>query len=226
MAKKEKGNAFVKMLLDGLKNLKDYLLKPLDSIKEKSTEDLKQVGITGGILVVLMMLVNLIMTMIGSLKSTSFDIFTGKTTTTIDFGNLGELNYLSLIFKNLFIYALVILAIAGIFYLGSLIIKKEIKFTKLLSITYIATIPFFIGTTVLATILGFIFNSLAVIVSIITSIYAICVFAYLVNDEIKLNGITRVYYNAACFSIIIITVYFVIIKIIESALSIGNLFNF
>lgn len=221
MAKKEKGNAFVNMLLDGLKNLKDYLLKPLDSVKEKSTEDLKQVGITGGILVILMMLVNLIMTMIGSLKSTSIDFWTGKTTTTFSFSNLGDLNYLSLIFKNLFIYALVILAIAGIFYIGSLIIKKEIKFTKLLSITYIATVPFFIGTTVLATILNLIYDQLAIIVSVISSIYAICVFAYLVNDEVKLNGITRIYYNAACFSIIIIAVYFILIKIIESALSFG-----
>lgn len=208
-------NKYVGMLLDNLNNLKGYLLKPLESVKAKETEDIKSVAITGGFLVVLMTLVNLIMTMINSVIT--YD-WTGKFDG-FDFGNLGDLNYLSLIFKNLLIYAVVMLAIAGVFYIGALIVKKEVNYAKLLTIVFIAAIPLTIGNTVVATILGYIYNPLAVIASVATSIYSITIFAKLVNDEVKLSDMTLIYYNAACYSVIILVVYFIVVRMITSAVT-------
>lgn len=220
-----KKSDFVKLLLDNLNKLKNYLLKPLESI-DKDSEDLKKVGITGGLLVILMTLVNLIMTMIDSLRSVSMD-WIGKISYSIDFSNLGDLNYLEIIFKNLFIYIIVMLAIAGIFYIGSLIVKKDVKYTKFLSIVFIAVIPFFIGNVVVSTILNFIYNPLAVIAMVISTIYSICIFANLINNEVKLEGMTKVYYNAACYSIIILVIYFIIVKVVLATISsVTSMFGF
>ncbi len=215
-------NKYVQMLLDNLNNLKNYLLKPMES--EKS-DDLKSVGITGLILSVSMVIINLIMTMITSLKQTSIS-FTGKVSSTFSFDGLSEINYLSLIFKNLLIYIVVMLVIAGVFYIMSLIFKKEAKFTKLLSITYVAAIPFFLGTVVVSGILGLIYSPLAIISTIIFTVYSISVFASLVNSEVKLKDIMKVYYNTASYSLLLIIVYFVIVKILlEAVSSIGSLFG-
>lgn len=208
-------NKFVSVLLEKLNNLKGYLLKPLESVNAKENEDIKSVGITGGILVVLMTLVNLVMTMISSVIT--YD-WTGKFDG-FDFGNLGNLDYLSLIFKNLLIYAVVMLAIAGVFYIGALIAKKEVNYAKLLTIVFIAAIPLTIGNTVVATILGYIYNPLAVIASVATSIYSITIFTKLVNDEVKLSDMTLIYYNAACYSVIILVTYFIIVRLIVSTVS-------
>lgn len=221
----KKSNDFVKLLLENLNKIKNYLLKPLESI-DKDSEDLKKVGITGGILVILMTLVNLIMTMINSLRSVSMD-WTGKISYEISFKNLGNLDYLSLIFKNLFIYIIVILAIAGVFYIGSLVVKKEVKYAKILSIVFIADIPFFICNVVVSTILNFIYNPLAVIAMVISTIYSICIFYNLINDEIKLEGMTRIYYNVACYSAIILVIYFILVKVVLAAISsVTNMFGF
>jgi hypothetical protein len=220
----KKSTDYVGILKDSLNTLKNYLLKPTESIKDEKTEEVKSVVINGGIISVLMTLVNLLMTMLSSLKSTSID-WTGKVTYSIKFSNLSKLNYLSLIFKNLFIYIIIMLVIAGIFYIGSLIVKKEIKYTKLLSIVFISVIPFVIGNIVLANILGLIYSSLSLIVIIISTTYSIALFTYLVNNEIKIKDMTRIYYNAICFSVIMLSIYFILEKILLSTISnISSLF--
>lgn len=210
----KKESSFVK---DYFSKLKNYLLKPLDSINEE--DDIKTVGIFGGIFVVLMVVVNLLMTMISSLKQTSYDFWTGKTTTSFNFENLGDLDYVSLIFKNLLIYAVVILAVAGIFYIGTLIIKKEVKLPKLLNIVFVTVIPYFLGSVVAGSILGLIYSPLATIVNIVAIIYSICIFAYLTNKTVQLDGMKCVLYNSACYATIILITYFVIVKFITSTIS-------
>ena len=56
-----------------------------------------------------------------------FDVSTFKYKTSIDFSQILELDYISLIGKNLLIYAGIIAGIALIYYLASLIIKKEVE---------------------------------------------------------------------------------------------------
>lgn len=210
-AKKE--SSFVK---DYFNKVKNYLLKPLDSINE--SDDIKTVSIFGGIFVGLMVVINLLMTMISSLKQTSYDLW-GNATSTFTFDNLGDLDYVGLIFKNLLIYAAVILAVAGIFYIGTLIIKKEVKFPKLLNIVFVTVIPYFLGSVVAGTILGLIYSPLANIVSIVSIVYAIAIFVYLTNKTVQLEGMKCVLYNAACYGTIILITYFVIVKFIMSAIT-------
>ncbi len=120
---------------------------------------------------------------------------------------------------NLLIYAVVILAVAGIFYIGTLIIKKEVKLPKLLNIVFVTVIPYFLGSVVAGSILGLIYSPLATIVNIVAIIYSICIFAYLTNKTVQLDGMKCVLYNSACYATIILITYFVIVKFITSTIS-------
>lgn len=209
---------------DILNNLKSCLINPLEGAKELN-DDVKSVSITGLILTLIITFINLIITMINSLKTLSFSL-TGKISYTWDFNNLKNLNYFSLIFKNFFIYALIILAIAGVFYIGSLILKKEVKYTRLLNIVFIAVIPFVIGNMIISPILGLIYAPLAIITYILSTIYSITIFSQLVNNEIKLKNMTKIYYNTACYSTLLIIIYFIMVKIVFSTISsIGSMFG-
>jgi len=207
----KKPNAFVELLLNSFNTLKGYFLKPTNSIDESSA-DVKKVAIIGGILTVAMMLFNLIMSMLGAvIEGSLLDSTFG-----IEFSNLEDLEYLDLILKNLLVYAIVMLAIAGIFYVGSLLVKKEVKYTKFLTMVFITAIPFMIGVSGVSTILRFIYSDLHFIAVVASFIYAITLFTSLVNRELKLENMTKIFYNAACYSILTIASYYIIVNIVAS----------
>lgn len=195
------------LVKEGLKDIKNYLLKPVESFKDSKNDDIKKVGINAGITVVVMMLVNLVCSMI-----TAVTLFGG-----VDFDNLNDLDYVSLIFKNLLIYAVVIAAIAAVFYIGTLIIKKEVKFSKFLAAASIAAIAWSAALVVI-TILGIISDKIAVAAVIIGMVYVISLFAHLVNSEVKLEDYKLVLYNVACYSVIFVTSYYIITNYIKDSI--------
>lgn len=205
-------NEYVGMLIASLEDLKGFLLKPLESLKNKNTEDIKSTFVNGIIICFVMMLINLFKTMINSVRVTEFDWLKGSVEVW-RWENLKDLNYFSLIFKNFFIYALIILAIAFVFYVGTLIIKKQVKYQKLVSITLISVIPFILGDMIVVDLAGLIFNQLGAIVAIISSVYSISLFTTLMNDELKLVGYQRLLFNVICFSVILCISYFGIVNI-------------
>lgn len=218
-------NDFVAMLMSSIMDLKNYLLKPLASAKEEKTEDIKNVAITGVILTLAMTLINLVKSMFNAVRVVSYD-WLGGSSTSWEFSNLGDLNYIELIFKNFFIYAIVMLAIALIFFIGTLIIKKQVKYPKLLSFVYIAAVPFALGNMLVAYILGFLYSPLGVIATIISSIYSLTIFYELVNEELQLKDEIKIYFNAACFSTILVIIYFIIVKVVLAAISsVTNIFG-
>lgn len=152
-------------------------LKDGNDMEEAITRVFK-VGVVG-------MLVNLVMTMIRSIfvKTPTLDGFK----TVIDVTGLKELDYLSLIFKNLIIYLIIMCLVACIYYLGSLVLKKELKFENLLTISansfieVIATFIFLYQIVILFSV------KLSIVVLILGMILYMLVLTKNISKEIKLN---------------------------------------
>ena len=203
-------------------------LKPSQSFDEEKSklDDVKNCMIFSGIIAVLMMVVNLVTNMITAVIQKTYSLFEGSYKTEIVWENLKELPYASLIFKNLLIYAVVILALAGIFFVGSLIAKKTITYIRSLAITAISMIPFIGIGMFLSNILGLLWQPLSVILVLIGFIYSIAIFVSLLSKELAFdNKDYMIYYFAGCFSTVLIIIYFIVTKWLSSLLSADNMLN-
>lgn len=203
-------------------------LKPSQSFDEEKSklDDVKNCMIFSGIIAVLMMLVNLVTSMIAAVITKSYSLFEGSYKTEFVWENLKELPYLSLIFKNLLIYAIVILALAGIFFVGALIAKKTITYIRALAITAISMIPFIGIGMLLSTILGLIWQPLSVILVLVGFIYSIAIFVGLLSKELSFdNKDYMIYYFVGCFSTVLIITYFIVTKWLSSILSADSILN-
>ncbi|MCI8545330.1 MAG: zinc ribbon domain-containing protein [Bacilli bacterium] len=203
------------------------LMKPWTCFREEQSKlsDTKTAFLLAGIVGILMMFVNLIKTFISVIFIKKMNYSTWKMETKIDFRGLKDLDYLSLIGKNLLIYIGIIIAIAAIYYLAILVIKRSSKFQTILSITASSFIPFLIFSMFLAPILGKVWNILEIILIIIGFIYAITIFMTLMNDNISFeNQDHKIYFHAVCTSIIIFGGYYTCLKLLESEL--GGVLSF
>jgi len=218
----EKNNKKVDIMAnikDCLNYLKKLVIKPKENYKEHKNKlnNLVTASVLTGLVSLAMVIINLIKNMIAISKVTNYS-WEG-TTTSWEFSRISELNFLELIFKNFLIYALVILAIAVVYYIASLIIKNELNINESIIISCSSIVPIVIGTMVLAPILGLIWGHLSVIVSVASSIYGITILYELINDEIKLKDDKKIYFNVICFAILIIAVYFIGINMVSNALT-------
>lgn len=196
------------------------VLKPFDRFKkdEENLSSFKNVGILSLIVVGFMTIIGLITTMINTVRVTSF--WTDEVEWVWE--NLKEIEYFKVIGQSLLIYAGVLLAISGIYFLASLVIKKEAKFPKLLGATVTAFIPFAIATSILSPLLSLIYSPLGLVVTIVGFIYTLVILLELMNELIKIeNKNTRIYFHLTCLSILIIGGGFIAYKLILGSLSSG-----
>lgn len=207
---------FVEMLKSGLVEIKNNLLKPLDSMKSKSSEDIKSVAIIGCITTLAMMLVNLVTSMINACHVKHYDFFKGTTYEWTTKG-LKNLDFFDLTIKYLFNTIVVMLIVAFIFYVGSLIVKKSVKFQKIVAIILVAMIPTILGNMIIVPVLALIHTNVGVVAGVLSTIYAITIFATLINEELKLEGTVKLYYNTICYSIVILSAYFYAVSQVASA---------
>ena len=196
------------------------VLKPFDRFKkdEENLSNFKNVGILSLIVVGFMTIIGLITTMINTVRVTSF--WTDEVEWVWE--NLKEIEYFKVIGQSLLIYAGVLLAISGIYFLASLVIKKEAKFPKLLGATVTAFIPFAIATSILSPLLSLIYSPLGIGITIVGFIYTLVILLELMNELIKIeNKNTRIYFHLTCLSILIIGGGFIAYKLILGSLSSG-----
>ena len=196
------------------------LLKPFDRFKkdEENLSNFKNVGILSLIVIGFMTVIGLITTMINTVRVTSF--WTDEVKWVWE--NLKEIEYFKVIGQSLLIYAGVLFAISGIYFLASLVIKKEAKFPKLLGATVTAFIPFAIATSILSPLLSLIYSPLGICITIVGFIYTLVILLELMNELIKIdNKNTRIYFHLTCLSILIIGGGFIAYKLILGSLSSG-----
>ena len=200
----------------------NVLLKPYKTFKEEENKlcNVKTSLIFSSIIVVAMMLINLITSMISAIFINDFDVTKFEYVKRLELSNLGKLDYLELIGKNLLIYAGIIAGIALIYYIVSLIFKKNTNYIKLLSITAISAIPVVLITMIVAPILGIIWETLYFVASIIGIIYSIVIFITLISENIKFeNKDLNMYFHLICISVIGVSGYYLLMNIFTSSIS-------
>ena len=142
--------------------------------------------------------------------------------------NLKNIEYFKVIGQNLLMYAGIIFAISGIYFLASLVIKKEAKFVKLLSATTTAFIPMAVAMSILSPLLSLINTYIGLVITIVGAVYFIVTLLELLNDQIVIeNKNTRIYFHLTCLSILIIGGGFIAYKLVLGSLSsgLGGLFG-
>jgi len=197
------------------KFVESTVMKPLDSMEDSAKEfpDLKKTSVLAGIVALAMMVFNLFATMLSSMFVRSCDFWTGTCKTKFVLSELKNLDYLGLIFKNFLAYALIIFGLAAIYYIGSLILKKTLKYYKSLVIATLAIIPFAILNILVAPILGIVYGPLETFVSMFGTIYSISILFLAMKEEMKLQDSNKaVLYNAVVLTVSYIIVYYIVIQ--------------
>lgn len=203
--------------LDYVKYLLGSLLKPYDTYKnnESTLGDIKNASILTLIVVGIMTAINLLSTMISAVRHESF--FSGEVTWNWD--NLGDVEYFKVIGLDLLVYAGIIAAIAGVYYLGSLVIKKNAKFSNLIGAATTSVVPFATCSLLLSPILSMIYSPLGIVATVVGFVYTLVTLIELVNDIVVIdNKNTRIYYHLVCLSTVIIVGGFIAYKVLVNSI--------
>lgn len=199
--------------LNYFKYILNAFLKPFDTFKneEKKLSVFKNSAILVGIIVVALTVLNLISTMITTVRVTS--LWTKEVKWVWE--NLKYIKYFKIIAQNLLVYSGVLLSISGIYTLASLVIKKSTSFVKLLSATATSFIPLAVASAILSPILSLIYSPLGLIITIVGFIYSLIILLELFNDLINIeNKNTRIYFHLVCLSVVLIGGGFIAYKVI------------
>ena len=196
----------------------NIFLKPFESFKKEESKlnNNKNSFMFAGFIAICMMLVTLVTRMISCIFYKNY--FSGKLV--FEISNLKNLNYLNLILKNLLIYACALLFVVGVYYVVSLILKKNVSFTKLLNVTSTSVIPFIALSMFAPTILSYIWNPLAIISFAVGVIYFITIFANLIDEVISFeNKDMKIYFHALSWTIITLLGGYILYKSLLGSLT-------
>lgn len=201
------------------------LIKPFQCYKEEENKlnNSKTSIILTLIVTVVMTLSNLIQTILYTVRVESFSLM-NDSTYSWQWDNLKDIKWLEVIGKNFLIYAGIILAITIVFYLGSLVVKKQLSFIKSLSISATSAIPAVCGAMILSPILGMIWSPLSMVFTIVGLVYSLIILYEFMNNELNLEKDKKIYFNLVCFGILIISGYYAYMKLFMSSLT-GGLDN-
>lgn len=199
------------------------ILKPFTAFKEElhKFNGFKNSIILSVIVSGIATIVNLLSTMLSVVRVKSFDWSTNEVTTSWVWDNLKELKYIEIIGKNFLIYLGVILAIAVVYYLVSLIAKKQVNFSRLLCISSVSVTPLLICYLVLSPLLTLIWSELTTPVIIIGAIYTLVLIYDGMNSEIVLEGNMKYYFNLICLSVLGLAAYYVGKELLISSITDG-----
>lgn len=195
------------------------LTKPVSTLKNKVKlyDDVKTSLIIGGAVSLICTVITLIRTMISSVFVEEYvGFFETKTVFRIE--KLLDVNYIGIIFRNIFMFAGIIAVCALVYYLASLILKKKTNYIRLVGITSVAMIPFYLVSVLIAPIIALVSGYFSVLISIIAFVYSITIMIYAYNKELQLDGDKIVYVNAICISILLVIVYIAVLIVLESLL--------
>ena len=190
------------------------LLKPYTALKEESKKftNFKNSFILALFITIFGVLINLIQTIWSVIRVRSYDYGTHKYITKFVFENLKEIKFIKVIGQNFLIYLGIIFVIACVFYIAGLIIKKQLNFSKLLGIATTAIVPILLSILLLSPIFGMISNYLATGITIFGGIYTFLLIYEGVNEELKLQGNQKYYFNLICLFILGFATYYLYMK--------------
>ena len=180
-------------------------LKPFETFKKSSKKLCTTTNslIFSGIICGSAWILSIISTIISGAKTTSYG-WSGSITT----WQFGNLNYIKIIFVNLLVYAALIAAIAGVYCLGSIIVKKTISYFKMLTITCTAIVPYILCAVFLAPLFGLIHSYVAAVIAIAGLVYSVLIFFGLIKDELEFKTKEQsLYFHLICAGVLAIAFY-------------------
>lgn len=199
------------------------ILKPFTAFKEEINKfnSFKNSAIMSLIVSGAATLINLITKMLNVVMVKSYSWSSGGYKTTWTWENLKEIKYLEVAGKNFLIYLGVIVAIAVVYYIASLIIKKQTDFSRLIGISAIAVAPMLVCSLVLSPLISLIWAELAMPITLIGAVYTIVLIYEGMNNEVLVEGNAKYYFNLVCLSILGIAAYYLYMKLFISSISGG-----
>ena len=202
----------------------NVFIKPFSVMKEEVNKYavLKNSFLLSLIISLFAVVVSLVQTMIRAVVVTNYSIFEGSKTTWV-WENLKDVKYLEVIGKNLLFYLGIILGIAAVYYVASLLIKKQSNFSRLLGIAALSVVPVYLGTLVISPIVSLIYAPLGMAVTLISGVYTFLIFYEAINEEIQLEKEKKFYFHLICISILVIVIYFVYMKFVVASTVSENL---
>lgn len=208
------------------------ILKPFTAFKEElhKFDKFKNSAILSLIVVVFATGINLIKTMYRTVRVTTFNWSSYSNETSWQWENLKNIKYIKEIGMNLLLYLGIILAITCVYYIASLIVKKQVNFSRLLGISTICVVPIILCTMIISPLLTMIYAPLGIGITIIGGVYSFIILYETINNEILLDGNIKYYFNLVCLSILIIAGYYLYMKLFLSSATGGlndllNLFS-
>lgn len=203
------------------------ILKPFTAFKEELNKfnEFKNSAIVALIVSVIATLITLVKTMFNMVRVKSY---WSKEVEWV-WENLKEINYVQVIGKNFLIYVGMILAIACVYYIGSLIIKKQSNFSRLLGISATSIVPMLLCSMILSPLAAIIYAPLGIAVTVIGGVYSIIIIYETINKEILLEGNAKYYFNLVCLSILILVGYYLYMKFFigaSASIDINNIWDY
>ena len=200
-------------------------LKPVNAFKSriKDYSDIK----SAGILVLFVSLAKMVIGLLGNMISVIFvkeiTSWKGDTKLTVSFERLKNLDYFDLIVKNVFWSIVVIAAVAGIYYIVSLIMKKNVNYFRLAAITAVSFVPVYVVSFV-GIIIAYIYAPLSAFLLVAAIVYSLFTFVNAINEEIKFDDPDyRVYFHTICMTVIFIAAYYILANMVSTALNLNGL---
>jgi len=187
------------------KVLISIMLKPFTAFNTEISkfDNFKNSALLSFIIAIFAMVATLLKTMYNTVKVTTGG-WLGKQKTEWVWENLKEIEYVKVIGKNLLIFLGIIFAIACVYYIAGLIVKKQSNFSRLLGIAAIAIAPMIFCALILSPLLSVIYGPLGMGITIVGSVYTFLLIYEAMNKEILLEGNIKYYFNIICLSILLI----------------------
>lgn len=205
--------------------IKAIILKPFTGLKDEINKisNILSAGILALIIAAIATILTLIKTIITTVRVTS--IWNNETSWVWD--NISNINFVKAIGLNFIIFLGLIAAVAFVYYIGSLILKKQADFPKLLGIAVTTTLPVIICYTLISPILGMIWGLLGLLATVIGLVYTLILTYELMSEELSLKENSKFYLNLICLTIISAIIYYIIIYLLIASVANGlnGIFN-
>ncbi len=230
--KKASNGNIMQMIIASLMFLFNVLLKPMKSLKNKIEDYSKpeKACILAGVVAFATMIIRIFTTILMALIDKRCTTVLGSKvcSSTID-ENFKNIDWFGITLKHLLIILAAMFAVAGIYYIGSLIAKKTTNYMRLLTITVVAFVPASIAIYLLTPFFGWINVHIGKLFEIVGLVYSLIIFFSAIKDEIKFDDLDKnIYFHLICVSIIVFAAYLIQYNVVYKSVTdtLGSYLNF
>lgn len=199
--------------------LKDVFVSPAKTTKKalkkvKTTQDAFMLSL---FVTLTALVINLVVNMVSCIFVKQYSFLEG-TKLVVDFAQIGKLDYISLIFKAFAFIAVIILGIASVYYIATLVLKKEVPYRKFLIVSTNAFIPMAFVPLLICPIVSIISVPVSSCLALLAMLYMGFILVSGMNSLVEIEDTDRkMYFHLVCLGILMIAFYFITTEILVDA---------